>query len=65
MLRHRTSYFTMRRLAEGETVARTIEIVPDTVMLDVDSEGRALGVEVLGECNWFSVMGQIVEASRW
>lgn len=64
-LTQQASYYTFRTLADGETVARTIEIVPSEVMLDVDADGRVLGCEVLGEHNWFSVMGRILDASRW
>jgi uncharacterized protein YuzE len=39
-------------LLPGRTaVARTIE-VNDSVMVDVDAEGRPVGIETLGEAGW-------------
>lgn len=37
------------RLREGK-VARTVEIAPDLVLVDLNSRGVLLGVEILGPC---------------
>lgn len=41
------SYIDLRERGEGD-VARTIEVVPDHLLIDVDDDGRVLGVEKLG-----------------
>jgi hypothetical protein len=42
------SYMDLRTRGEGD-VARTIEIVPGALMLDIDDEGRALGIEKISD----------------
>lgn len=37
------------RLREGK-VARTVEVAPELVLIDLNSRGALLGVEILGPC---------------
>lgn len=41
------SYLDLRMRGEGD-VDRTIEIIPGVLMVDVDDDGRALGIEKVG-----------------
>lgn len=50
------------RLREG-AVARTIE-VSDSVMVDVDSDGLVLGVEVLDGGDWRDALANLARAGR-
>lgn len=45
-------------LPERTPVARTIE-VSDSVMVDVDAEGRPIGVETLGDADWQSALASL------
>lgn len=42
-------YVHIRRLEEGETVAKTVSVA-DNVNVDFDTEGNPVGVEVLSAC---------------
>lgn len=42
-------------LLPERAVARTIE-VGDSVMVDLDAEGRPVGIETLGEMDWQHVL---------
>jgi uncharacterized protein YuzE len=44
-------------------VARTIEVT-DSIMVDVDVEGRVLGVEVIGDGNWVDGIVKLVMIGR-
>jgi uncharacterized protein YuzE len=50
------------RVKKGK-VARTEEVVPDTVMADYDSSGELLGIEVLAPVR-LSVLANQVERAR-
>ena len=40
------AYITFRELAEGEVITRSVEVVPDQVLVDFDAEGRIVGMDV-------------------
>ena len=42
-----STYTDLRRRGEGD-VARTIEVISGRLMLDVDDDGRVLGIETIG-----------------
>lgn len=42
-----STYMDLRGRGEGD-VARTIEVVPARVLIDVDDDGMALGIETIG-----------------
>jgi uncharacterized protein YuzE len=53
---------TYAKLREGK-VARTVE-VSDSEMVDVDSDGCVLGIEVLGGTDWEGVLVSLAMAGR-
>src|SRR5688500_16056855 len=42
------TYITIRELAPGETVHRTIEAIDTELLVDIDSDGNVLGIEGIG-----------------
>lgn len=50
-------------LPERTPVARTIE-VNDSVMVDVDAEGRPVGVETLDDAGWESALVSLAMRGR-
>ena len=32
----------------GEAIARTVEVIPGTLMVDVDSDGHIIGIKTVG-----------------
>lgn len=43
-----STYMDLRGRGEGD-VARTVEIIPAVLLLDVDEDGMALGIEKISE----------------
>jgi hypothetical protein len=52
-----------RLLPEGTPVARTIE-VSDSVMIDVDDQGRPIGVETLDGSDWPAALATLAMRGR-
>jgi len=50
-------------LPEETPFGRTIEVTP-SVLVDVDPEGRPIGVEVLGEADWASALVTLAMRGR-
>ncbi len=50
-------------LPEGTPVARTVE-VSDSVMVDVDDQGRPVGVETLDGSDWRSALVTLAMRGR-
>jgi uncharacterized protein YuzE len=60
-----TAYVHVRQLREGEHVARTVEVLPGELMVDVDADGAVLGIETIGKMVDIDTLYQIVRAVRW